>query len=818
MSAERGPLADLVVLDLTGNVATAFTTVLLADLGAEVITVEPPFGCMVRGMRAAPFYLRGKKSVVLDLHDPSDLAVAVGLASGADVVIEAFGAGAADRLGVGYDELAETNPGLVYASITGFGHSGPFAHLKAYEAVVMAKTGSMYGNLPGRAGAPVMTIPIGATYSAALLAQQGIFVALHERAGHGHGQRVDATMGQGMLAHDPWSHFLRMLAARYPDAFTPVGAPSPDRPVPTTWLSFGLLNGYSKDGRWMQFAHATPRQFDAFLRVLGLAPLLETPEWRDAPNHQDTDVRDRWWTMMLEAIRTRTIDEWQAVFDTEPNVFAEIYRRHLELFEHPQIVHDHHAVTVDDAERGPVRQMGTLVQLSRTPPDPDRTMPGLDADGAELRARPTPKQLLPEGEPPVGRPPLEGITVVDLGTFYAGPFGSTMLADQGARVIKIEPIGGDPIRFQMPMPESSAVRVTQGKESIAVDAFSEEGKKIVVELVKKADVVLHCYRGGVAERMGVDFDHIVEVNPEVIYHHGVGYGIDGPYCRRPAFAPTIAAGSGFAERSGGGGTEGVELTIDEIKMASLRLAGVQSGHPDGFAALGVGMALSLDVYLRDLGHGGQTSLTSMLSTMGHVMCDAMVDFAGAPAAPMTDPDSYGFSPQYRLYPAAEDGWVVLCAPTDHAWDKLVRSVPDDQRRRDLEGERFATAESRAASAAALVDVLTAMFVTRPALEWEALLSAAGVGCAAVAPSNGALAVGMFDPGDVAEQCGWLTSVVHPLFDEHPRTTELVQLSRSGSVLGPGEQIGGHTKAILRELGYDEAAIEALRDAGIVGWP
>src|ERR1700733_4632170 len=109
MSAQQGPLAGLVVLDLTSNAATAFTTVLLADLGAQVITVEPPGGSMVRKMRAAPFYLRGKESIVLDLHDPADLDVAKELASGADVVIEAFGAGAADRLGLGYDDLKIAN-------------------------------------------------------------------------------------------------------------------------------------------------------------------------------------------------------------------------------------------------------------------------------------------------------------------------------------------------------------------------------------------------------------------------------------------------------------------------------------------------------------------------------------------------------------------------------------------------------------------------------------------------------------------------------------------------------------------------------------
>ena len=706
----HGPLDGLVVVDITTNPSSAFASTFFADLGAEVITIERPGGSVVRSMPAAPYFLRGKRSIELDLHDPSDLAVAVELAAGADVAFEAFGPGGAERLGMGYESLRPRNPGLVYTSISGFGHSGPFAHLKSFEAVVIAKTGSMYGNTaPHRPGQPVMTTPLGATFAAGLLALQGTFVALHEREGHGHGQRVDATMGQGILAMDPWSHFIKMLTERYPDAFVGVGAASFVQPVPTTWLTFGLLNGYSHDGRWMQFAHATPRQFDDFMRVLGLAPLLDTPEWKDAPNHEDVGVRDKWWTMMLEIVNSKTIDEWQAIFDAEPNVFAEVYRRGLELFDHPQIVFDGHAVTVEDPERGAVRQMASMVKLSQTPGDPSGSMPVLDADRDELRSRKAEPRTSPAGQPPVGRPPLEGVTILDLGTFYAGPFGSTMLTDQGARVIKVEPLDGDPIRFQMPMPESSGVRVTQGKESIAIDAFSDEGKKILAELAKKADVILHCYRGGVAERMGLDFDSVVKTNPQVMYHNGVGYGVDGPYCRRPAFAPTIAAGSGFATRGGGGGVEGAELSIDEIKAGSVRVGGVQFSNPDGFSALGVGVALSLDIYLRDRGLGGQTSLTSMLSTMGHIMSDSMVDYRGVPAPRVPDDDQYGFDALYRLYEAADSSWIVLCAPGDRAWHKLVSVLPEDSGLRD---PRFTDRPSRASHDDDLSQILSSVFKQR----------------------------------------------------------------------------------------------------------
>ncbi len=385
-SRHQGPFAGLVVLDLSTNLASAFTTLVFADCGAEVIQVERPGGSRLRRMAAWPFWLRGKKSIVLDLHDPADLEVARSLANGSDVVVEAFGPGTADRLGLGYDTLAASHPELVYTSISGFGPSGPFAHLKAYEAVVMAKTGSMYGNIaPDRPGEPVMTTPFGATFAGALLAIQGTLLALHERHGSGRGQRVDATLIQGMLAQDPWSYFLKMLTHRYPDAFTAIGAPAPGQRVPSTWLTFGLLNAYSKDHRWLQFAHATPRQFEAFIRALGLGPLRSDPQWSDAPDSEDVAVRDQWWTMMLDRAGERSVEEWKAVFDADKDVFAEEYRSGLELFEHPQIVHDEHTVDVKDPDLGPIREMGPLVKLFGTPGSATNPAPRLDEHGQELR-------------------------------------------------------------------------------------------------------------------------------------------------------------------------------------------------------------------------------------------------------------------------------------------------------------------------------------------------------------------------------------------------------------------------------------------------
>ena len=124
MERQTGPLEGLVVVDLSTTVASALTTLLFADYGAEVISVERPGGSRLRQQASWPFWLRGKRSIVLDLSDPADQEVAQHLAAGADVVVEAWGPGVAERLGLGDEALRAANPSLVYTAISGFGHEG----------------------------------------------------------------------------------------------------------------------------------------------------------------------------------------------------------------------------------------------------------------------------------------------------------------------------------------------------------------------------------------------------------------------------------------------------------------------------------------------------------------------------------------------------------------------------------------------------------------------------------------------------------------------------------------------------------------------
>src|SRR5262249_38807736 len=146
-------------------------------------------------------------------------------------------------------------------------------------------------------------------------------------------------------------------------------------------------------------------------------------------------------------------------------------------------------------------------------------------------------------------PPLAGVTIVELGSYYAGPYGATLLVELGARVIKIEPLDGDPIRYLLGFPETTGVKPLSGKESIALDISTPEGCDIVRTLVARADAALLTFRAGVVERLGLDPETLLSISPDLVCLSAVGYGVDGPFGGRPTFAPAIAAGSGVAGRN-----------------------------------------------------------------------------------------------------------------------------------------------------------------------------------------------------------------------------------------------------------------------------
>lgn len=265
------PLAGLRILDLTRVLAGPFCTALLADLGAEVIKLEPPqgddyrhIGPFVQG-ESALFTLmnRGKQSIVLDLKDPAAQAVARQIALSCDVVVENFRPGVASRLGLG-PELREEKPALIHAAISGFGQSGPSAHLPAYDLVAQAMSGLM-AVTGEEGGAP---LKVGESYGdlmAGLYASWAILAALYRRSTSGEGATIDVAMFDALFSLLPTAHAVQFYAGSEPKR---VGN---RHPLSTPFGCFACADGP------VVIAVLGDRQWQALCALIGRGDLASDP-------------------------------------------------------------------------------------------------------------------------------------------------------------------------------------------------------------------------------------------------------------------------------------------------------------------------------------------------------------------------------------------------------------------------------------------------------------------------------------------------------------------------------------------------------------
>ncbi|MCU1533383.1 MAG: hypothetical protein JWO49_2954 [Arthrobacter sp.] len=812
----KTPLEGIRVVELSNGMTNAQLGQMLADFGAEVVQVEPPGGTSLRSHPSYPMWGRSKRSVELDLKTERGLTEVRRLIGAADVVIEAFRPGVAQSLGLDYAELARENPRLIWSSVTAFGAGSPLANVPGYEGLVMAKLGAMhmYSMMTERPGPAFLSVAY-ASWAGVQAALHGILTSLYERETSGVGQAVDTSMALALAGIDPWQQMMQSLANKYPDAlvstppFTPEG-------FPATAFPLMLLVAVTKDGHWLQFSQVQPRLFQALIEEAGLGWMREDPEWKTIPGFEDVAKRVKANEMLLDAVRQKTLAEWQEIFDRNPNVFAEIFRRGTELLHHPQMLHYDQVVEVDDHAHGRTKQPAPLVTMSATPLPVPRPAPALDADAglADRWAAATARETNPAVGQSEGGLPLAGVTVLELGTFYAAPYGATVLTDLGARVIKIEPLEGEPMRMIVSFPEAGAAKVLQGKESVALDIASPEGRDLVLEIARRSDIVLRSYRAGVAERLGLDADSLLAINPDLVYLDAPGYGIDGPYGYRPAFAPTIAAGTGVAMRNNpklASPEEAARMSTQEVREASVRLtSGSNSSgtQPDGIAAMAVATAMLLGLYARARGAGGQRMLTTMLLSAAHALSETMIEYEGKAEIAHVDEEALGLGATYRLYPTA-DGWVFLAAPSNRDWQRLAGALasygPFDE-------PAWATEEGRLSADAEVAKTLGDAFRQRPAREWEAELVAQGIGCVVAE----ARTMEESYIGEMGREHGWVATVDSPIFDEYERVGPMVHFSRSSTQALPGTTLGQHTEAVLTELGLDADRIAELRTQGVIG--
>lgn len=375
-----GPLAGVRVLDLTRILSGPFASMTLGDFGADVVKVErpvkgddtrvwgPPF---VRGESA--YFLstnRNKRSIELDLASDAGRAIAYRLASRADVVVENFRPGTAERLGLGYERLRADNPGLVYCSISGFGQTGPYRSRAGFDAVVQAMSGMMAltgepDGVPTRPGLPV------ADLTAAMWAAFAIAAALFERTRSGCGQHIDVSLLDGQVA---WMTY--PLAGFLATGEEPARLGSAHATI-VPYQPFATADGH------VIIAAGNDKLWQGVCRVIGAPELADDPRFATNPDR----VRGRAVLVpILEArLRTRPTAHWLAVLEAEGVPAAPILKV-SEMAADPHLAARDMVIEMEHPRTGKVRTAGLPVRFSRTPGAVRRPPPHLGEHTDEILA------------------------------------------------------------------------------------------------------------------------------------------------------------------------------------------------------------------------------------------------------------------------------------------------------------------------------------------------------------------------------------------------------------------------------------------------
>ena len=786
------------VIDMTQGMAGPLATMILADYGAEVIRLEPPGGDPMWEHPAYLLWNRGKKSVEIDWTSDEGKAQARQLVEGADIFIESLPAGEAAELGLDFETLSAANPALVYHTLSAFGETGPYRNFALYDGIVNAKSGRMRDQIGWQKSRPTFRAINDISYHTAMFTVQALVAALRVRAETGRGQKLEGTLLSGASApNNNWRLFegQEIPADLYPGELSKEavarGELTADRHEsdPQT-ANPSQICLQTKDGRWVMHSHIQQDLFDAWIETIGFGWIKHDERYKDAPRIPSHEDRIALNLMLFEHYRTKTAAEWREIYRKNPDCAGEIMQTTQEALQHEQFRVNGHVIELQDPRVGRMEQVGPFAKMSETPAVIDRPAPRPGQDTAAVLSqapRPAPA-IVPKGGNP--RRPLEGLTVLECASWLAAPFSGALLADMGARVIKVEPLSGDPYR-RMPTNENM-IRAFQGKENLALNLKSEEGLRIFYDLVRQSDVVMHNYRPGVPERLGMDYATLKAIKPDLVYLYAGSYGSIGPDSQRAAFNPTMGAFSGNSVFQSGEGNNP---------------KGDQS--PDPIAGSGVATGMMLGIAAKVLTGKGQYIETSMMTSNVYCNSDDAFSYEGKPERRAPDKHQLGLEATYRLY-RAKEGWIFLAAQFDSEFAALAGAIGRDDLIND---QRFATWKDRIANSSALSAELEAIFYTRSADDWERDLLAEGV-AAVRADEMSHLRFLHTDPQPKAT--GFMIETRSTEFAEQSpdgrywRHAPVVKFSETPCVPGlPYEGMGSHTRSILRSLGYDDAQIDGF---------
>lgn len=791
-----GALAHLRIVDLT-DLRGALAGRLLADLGADVVHVEPaggdperlrpPFaGDVVATDRSLPFLYRhaNKRHVRIDLQAADATARLDALLVSADVLLENLGPDERHRLGLSPERVHARHPHLVHALMPDFGLYGPRASWRLEALPAFAASSALFSS--GSPERPPCWLPGHAAHDvASTFACIGALAAVLDRARHGHGQHVEVAVQEAAISGlNPWAVVLADYNRVYP--FLPV---APPRNGDGNYLVLRAADGF------VRVLPATVRQWRGFVELLGRPDTLVGEEWESlvfrilSPDVIRTVANE----CLASRPRAQVVAEGQALGVPigpvhEPDEFVATEQTRVRGYFR----------AAPDAVLGGAPFAVAPTAMSRTPVTLRHAASAAPVETASLggRASELPRAVRGEAEPD-GTAPLAGMRVVSLGVVAVGPEICWQLSELGADVARIESRAKlDPLREVALDPGQPNRAFTynaenRGSQSVCLDLTTVRGRALALALCAKADVVVENNRGGVAAAWGLDYDDVRRVRPDVVYVASQGYGRGGPLGMVQSFGPLNAAFSG---------AHALWNHADAPFPC-----GASLNHPDHVASkLATVAVLAALEHRRRTGEGqfidvAQTEAAAFLLGEAYLQGPA----TGRPAA--AQGNAVPWAVPHGVYPCAgEDRWCAIAVTSDAEWRALAGIVGWEPE------ARFETLAGRLAAVDEL-DVWLAVWTReRDANEIAERLQAAGIS-----------AMPVLDPNDLRADRhlavrGAIVTVEHPEIGAERHIGNPLRFGRSTLVpAGPSPLLGEHTERVLqRFLGLSKDEVAALVDDGV----
>ena len=792
-------LAGVRVIDLATTRAELAGRV-LADLGAEVIKIEPPAGCEAR--RLPPFRARhpndtiegslywtsaalGKRSVVLDIESQDDREHLLGLIDGADVLIESFDPGVMVALGLGYPTLAQRNPGLVYTSITPFGQTGPAALTPAIDLTIEA-SGGLVG-LQGDGDRPPLAIGLPqASFHAGVQAAADSLIALYERNQSGHGQHLDVSMQAAMV----WT---LMNATGYPanTGGNPPGT-SEFRNIPRPTLVPGMRaprtmqcrDGYVVIGTYQP--GIGERTLDGMLRWLG-----------DEGGAEAELARRGWTTYMNDLVGgTLHVDHFNRAYDAIGTFVATKTKRELldgalerKLLLAP--IHDVTDIRADPqlaarnywTDVGGDLHPGAFAALSATPIRLTAPAPRLGIDQHLLDAPPRRTRTIAPTKTREAAV-FEGLKVADFAWVGVGPIISKTLADHGADVIHIESaVRTDVLRSLPPFKNTEPgidrsqffANFNTSKRGITLEFNQPNDLALARRIADWADVVVESFTPGTMARYGLDYSTLSAHRSDLIMLSTCMRGQTGPEAHYTGFGNQGAALAGLVALTG---------------WPDRAPAGPWGAYTDFIAPRYGVAALTAALLHRDTSGDGQYIDMSQIEAGIQFLAPLLLDHSinGRIARAAGNASMYA-CPHGTYRTSGIERYIAIGVATPEHWAALVRLVPFS---RSLIALSSLTA--RIAQREAIEAELGAWCTAHDAFELATHLQRAGV------PSYPVLR-----PTDLLEDAqlahrGFFVTLDHPVTGPTPYDGAVTLFSRTPMRLRrPGPVLGQHSDEIRREF-------------------